>query len=246
MQCQVQLFEGAAYAVGRTCLDEAGHVVIGISPMNSFYTKEQIKMLLQEASRKFSRVTLFSCDLPCEHNLRALGYQGAKLSKKVRHETNHMHNKIQAAMNELSLICPVVNWATFQNHAKHEIAMNDVRVLYAENEVFRDDVLKCTWEFLCAKTMCNGRHVTDLDPVEIEAALDISKEFILSEFAFFSVLPDVFQLGTAGIMEQSQPSRIAWTYHRRFPLLETYLEQRYTNDGPFGRLGFLVLGPVQM
>ena len=93
-------FGGRAAELGRQIIEDEGHAVIGVSICNAFFKTEQCELvLLRTAAEKFDKVTLYSCDIPYEHNLRALGYEEKGISKKVKKEIRSLRRKLRQALH---------------------------------------------------------------------------------------------------------------------------------------------------
>jgi tRNA-dependent cyclodipeptide synthase len=290
-QLEFQYFGGRAADLGRQIIEDGGHAVVGVSICNAFFKTEQCELLLKTVAEKFEKVTLYSCDIPYHHNLRALGYEESGIPKKVKKEIRSLRRKLRVAMQSLpqDLQDKLTDYGRFQNGPRfiewediekdksYLSALAKMEDLFEANEEFKEDVLRCAESFM------HGKIPDSASPEERMTILMESKNYVLKEWASFQVLPEILPKlvdSPKGKAEAAKSSSITtkgkasgyatdstdstanesesdceseasclpdkslvYLYHRRVPLLETFLEGKYTTDPPYETMGHAVLGP---
>ena len=80
------------------------HILIGISPLNSYYSEERIYQLLNTISSfGFQKMTIFAADGISIYNYLAYGYDEKKAYQKTKHLDNILRNKILRCLNRLEI-----------------------------------------------------------------------------------------------------------------------------------------------
>lgn len=79
------------------------HVVIGVSPFNSYFTEEKIADLINWAKEKFRAFHIYVPDGPSQFTLEALGYPENKARKKASRQGRWLLNKIRRALSVAGL-----------------------------------------------------------------------------------------------------------------------------------------------
>ena len=74
------------------------HVVVGVSPFNSYFTEEKIAELINWAKENFRAFHLYVPDGPSRFTLEALGYPESKARKKANRQGRWLLNKIGRAL----------------------------------------------------------------------------------------------------------------------------------------------------
>lgn len=74
------------------------HVVVGVSPFNSYFTEEKIAELINWAKENFRAFHLYVPDGPSRFTLEALGYPESKARKKASRQGRWLLNKIRRAL----------------------------------------------------------------------------------------------------------------------------------------------------
>ena len=75
-------------------LEKREHVLLGISPLNSYYSEEKINELLHWARDNFQSFHVLTSDTIFKQNFLALGYEDKKATKKTHQHWNTLRNKI--------------------------------------------------------------------------------------------------------------------------------------------------------
>jgi len=74
------------------------HVVVGVSPFNSYFTEEKIAELISWAKANFRAFHIYVPDGPSQFTLEALGYPETKARKKASRQGRWLLNKIRRAL----------------------------------------------------------------------------------------------------------------------------------------------------
>lgn len=74
------------------------HVVVGVSPFNSYFTEEKIAELINWAKENFRAFHLYVPDGPARFTLEALGYPENRARKKAGRQGRWLLNKIRRAL----------------------------------------------------------------------------------------------------------------------------------------------------
>jgi len=82
-------------------LESREHVLLGISPLNSYYSEEKINELLCWARDNFKSFHVLTSDTIFKQNFLALGYDEKKATAKTRLNWNALRNKILRAFSNI-------------------------------------------------------------------------------------------------------------------------------------------------
>ena len=74
------------------------HVVIGVSPFNSYFSEEKIGTLVAWAKENFRAFHIYVPDGPSQFTLEALGYPEGKARKKASRQGRWLINKIRRVL----------------------------------------------------------------------------------------------------------------------------------------------------
>ena len=135
-----------------------------------------------------------------------------------------------------------IEWTDIENDGLYLDALAKMTKLFHSNDEFKADVLTCAESFMHGKIDENTTSDCERDSILME-----SKSYVLKEWASFQVLPQLVHKlvddnDTIGELSlKNEP--MVYLYHRRVPLLETFLQGKYTKDAPFQTLGHAVFGP---
>lgn len=94
------------YPITNNCqllFERREHVVLGISPFNSYFSVDNIAVLSSWAANHFKSFSLFIPDEPSAYTLMALGYDEVKAIKKAKRQANYLRNKCLKALVSLNL-----------------------------------------------------------------------------------------------------------------------------------------------
>src|ERR1700688_333964 len=94
------------YLIGKnskSIYKQRSHVLIGVSPFNSYFSEKNITTIIQWAKRNFKLVNIFIPDDMSIYTLKAIGYSQEKAEFKTRRQDIYLKNKVFRALKNLSL-----------------------------------------------------------------------------------------------------------------------------------------------
>lgn len=191
-------------------LDRGEHVVLGISPFNSYFTAQTIYNSIIWAYNNFKEINIFIPDRLPVHTFLACGYSLDQAEKKVRRQTNYLINKIDKALQLIANEKPKLQ--------KSLILIDDLdineeygNVLFEIYEKYKKDA--------CFKNFCleATKSVTSENKGFI-MNLDIAVNYFLRELPLLVNSPNIFNVNYS-----------TFVYHKYPPLLK-----KFYNDNAFG------------
>ncbi len=185
------------------------HILLGISPFNSYFSEEMIGYWIKWAQKTFTSFNIFVPDTLPVHTFIALGYSEAKAKSKAKRQASYLKNKISRALLKLGFSTQDLNNLLIDmNFLEANESYNRLKEkcysLYKDNLEFRNECDQCTGWVL------NGHPAKELK----EEHLNIAVRYILDEMPLF--------LNTPSILNKSSS---IFSYHQT-PQLLNYL---YTN-----------------
>ena len=207
-------------------LGTATHVVLGISPFNSYYSEERIRELAEWGCDNLAAAHLFVPDVPTTYTLRALGYSEKKATKKARRQANYLINKIQRALAAMGIddgtaATMLLTWDTLSANPRYQALLDEANDAYRTDAEFQHD---CRSEVI---RVLKGR----LEPSQALTPqnLDLAAQYFLCEMPLF--------VDTPAILEQ--PASV-FAYRECGPLLRKLYDGEYRYSVS-DRQGFAVL-----
>jgi cyclo(L-tyrosyl-L-tyrosyl) synthase len=212
---------GIAFENGYEILRDRGLAIVGMSPGNSYFKKDQIDELLKYCAERFGQVRIMIADKPMEHTYKAMGYSSAKAKRKARLNGNALQNHSQRSIDEVLGDIKLVEWKDEINpHKSYQRELSRVEELYRENDDFRHEIREIT------RTVLDGKLKQG---VEIESAIDEGVNYLLKELAFLSASPEMFGA-----------ERVAYVYHDRWGAYEHFVDGKF-DDQKRKDLGFVLV-----
>lgn len=213
--------DGQAFENGYEILQNKGSAIVGMSPGNSYFKKDQIDDLLKFCAIKFSQVRIMIADKPAEHTYRAIGYSDQKARRKARLNGNTLQNHSQSSIDGiLEGDVKLVEWENkIDLNESYQEELGRVETLYKENDEFRKEVRETTRKVL-ERMLKPG--------VEIESAIDEGVHYLLKELAFLSASPKIFGI-----------ERVAYVYHDRWEVYEHFVDGKFDGQKRLS-LGFVI------
>ncbi|MFF4186465.1 tRNA-dependent cyclodipeptide synthase [Streptomyces sp. NPDC001691] len=182
--------------------DEGDHVLIGVSPGNSYFSAGRITELVRWASARFSRIDIVYADLHVAELFSALGYEEDHAARRASKELKAVRRRILRGVEEAGPVVPagVHGLSEFAGNPVYALLHRRVRHFLATDPVFRAGCEGMAAHFLSTKV---GEPAADAR--QLAACLD----YIAAELPFF--------LDTPGIL--GVPSSVS-AYHAPIPLTE--------------------------
>ncbi|MBD0744811.1 tRNA-dependent cyclodipeptide synthase [Streptomyces sp. CBMA152] len=183
--------------------DEGDHVLIGVSPGNSYFSADRIAELVRWASTRFDRVDLVYADRHVARMFAAFGYDEEHAERRASKELKAVRRRIVRGVEEAArpgLPVGVHALSEFAGNQVYDLLHRRVRHFLAIDREFRTGCEEMAAAFLSGKA--DG---TQASPEQLAACLD----YIAAELPFF--------LDTPGIL--GVPSSVS-CYHALIPLTE--------------------------
>ncbi len=192
--------------------DQREHVILGISPFNSYFSEERITWLAKWAFSEFKRVSIYVPDGPTHHTLQAFGYQENKAKKKARRQNKYLQNKIIRALSKVGLTdeqshAVILNSEKLDGNTHYQKVLDEVTTQYETDLEFRQKCLDCS-NWVLSSNQPAGWTVD-------EQSLLQAVNYLLAE------LPIFFQSGS--IVESQS---VVFVYHQCPDLLRDLFQSR--------------------
>lgn len=201
----------------------ASHVVLGVSPFNSYFKTERIVGLIDWSVSKFDHVEFFTPDEAAAYTLQAAGYDQDKAEKKARRQAAYVHNKIHTAIDEVDLDLHENVWGLekLQGNLRYVELRNEAAKRFAEDTDMREAIMS-TSSWILAGKLPDGD-----EPTENQVLLAV--EYFLDELPLFIDSPGIFGVEAS-----------CFVYHQRVEFLERLYNQELGWKPAEGQ-GFMVV-----
>lgn len=189
------------------------HVMIGISPFNSYFSESRICALVCWAQQTFDEMHLFVPDDWSVYTLRALGYSEARAIKKAARQASYLHNKIRRALGKVGfdgdratdLVLTAESVAQLSTYRKR---FNEYLTLYDADGEFREACRSGSKWVLSEMT---GEHLS-------AQSLDLAAQYLLAEMPLMLDTPGVLKQKSSVFGYHKYTDFIEGLYRGRFPL----------------------------
>ncbi len=188
------------------------HVVVGVSPFNSYFTEEKIAELINWAKENFRAFHLYVPDGPSQFTLEALGYPENKARKKANRQGRWLLNKIRRALcaagvkkaeAEKLILCS----EALDHHPAYGQLVDEVDAICASDTSFYEGCVETS------RWVLNGQAG---DPDEVTRdMLESAVRYLKAELPFFMNSPAII----------GAPSSV-FAYHQCPPFLEELFQTR--------------------
>jgi tRNA-dependent cyclodipeptide synthase len=216
--------------------------VIGISPRNPHFTKENIGLTLDAVLRKNASAHIFIPEVIDAHNYLAYGYSEAEALKKAHLLGQHFKKIVRELCADRRYTCAdtgrstaqvrIIDWRKEVEAAPLYIYnLAEMKGLYKPDAGFRRDVRRDSLHSLQSR-MNHDKSGKTRDCVEktgIDKCVDQAVNYILSELAFIDAAPEVFN-----------GHRVIYVYHKEWKVFENLITGAYDNR-PRPKLGFRIV-----
>ncbi|GAB4530922.1 MAG: cyclo(L-leucyl-L-leucyl) synthase [Parvularculaceae bacterium] len=125
------------------------HVVLGVSPFNSYFSEARIAALIRWAAGTFERFSIYVPDGPSRYTLEALGCAPAKARKKAARQARWLFNKIRRALGENGFSVDafseiVLCSQMIDDNRAYRVLCDEVETRFAADAAFRSGCLETT------------------------------------------------------------------------------------------------------
>ena len=208
----------------RAVCDAAAHVVMGVSPNNSYFRVPRLTELLGWLCGTFARVDVVIPDSALVHTHLALGYGPDRARKKARDETSVLRSRVQRAWKAaggLGKGHQVHLMSTLLGRPAYQRLLGQVRETLATGGELRATCLAMSRQVLSAR----------LRETPTQAQLELAVDYLVAELPFFLDSAAIF--GTTSSL---------CFYHRPVPLADLVFSGR-TALRPSARQGYALIYP---
>lgn len=201
----------------RRLLSGADHLLIGVSPGNSYYGIPTLARMLRWAHATFQRVDVIVPDRSLPANYRARGYPEQVARKKARTEISGVRRRLRRAFE-----CSGVPEPEQRTHLLSELAQSpEYRALHqrVRDALASDERTRRVCREVTAKAVtvpADGQQPVQGEPPQGDPT-GLALEYLIDELPFFIDTPSI--LGV--------PASLA-SYHVPVP----FADLLYTEDGP--------------
>ena len=187
----------------RSIYERKEHVVLGVSPGNSYFRVPLLAGLLNWLCGEFARVDVVVPDAALAHTYTALGYPADRAAGKVRSEVNVLRNRIVRAWRErggprpadgLHMMSDLVQRPAYQECLGR-----------CETALRTDAELSRVCRQVSREVLLTRRPGTEFGVEQV----DEGARYLIAELPFFVGAPEIFEV----------PTSLCF-YHRQFPLAE--------------------------
>lgn len=199
-------------SLSSTLYQQKEHVLLGISPFNSYFSEEIIGDWIQWAHTTFSSFHVFIPDTLPMYTFLALGYDEFKAKKKAKKQAAYLKNKVARALLQCQLDGIdanklIIDMDYLENNQAYLELKKKCYALYNENPEFQKECDQCTGWVL------NGHAVKDLDL----ANENIAVQYILNEMPLFMDTPSILNTASSLFSYHQTPQFINYLYtdHRK-------------------------------
>lgn len=181
------------------------HLLLGISPFNSYFSRERIAEATGWAAREFAgRVQFHLPDTPSEFTLRALGMCEEKARKRAHENGLKMRNRIRDGLGAAGLGGVderVIGWDRLEASPAFQALHGRVCALFDSHRGFRE---------LCLETSRNVlRHRLPGDAEPTLAQCQLAARYFLAEIPLLLDTPAIVNCESS-----------LYAYHRRIPFVD--------------------------
>lgn len=194
-------------------LHKREHVLVGVSPLNSYYSEANILTLLKWAKDNFSSFHILTADTLFKKNFLALGYTELKSLQKTRSHWNLLKNKILRCLSSLgySQEESLEKIIAMNGKLPNSPAYSDIKDRFLEK--FNTDK---SFKELCLES---SKEVLKSYSKNVDSAsLEIAANYLLEEIPFYIDTPAMLNV----------PSSLM-VYHRAIPFFTSLYKERKNN-----------------
>jgi len=198
--------------------------IIGVSMLNSHFTKENIQRTADIVKQTHDNVFFMLPNKPAEHTLAGYGYSKEEAQKTVQRKFKSIERNCRKSIEALQIPdAKILFWEQFEDNENYFEMLTRLNELYATDTHFRED----------ARSTTRAVYETSKYPAKkrlsLDEQVDVSVDFLLEELAFILSSPDILNIeGTD------------YVYHKEMPILSELLAGNYEFNPP-KNVGFAVI-----
>lgn len=199
-------------SLSATLYQQKEHVLLGISPFNSYFSEEMIGDWIQWAHTTFSSFHVFIPDTLPIYTFLALGYDELNAKKKAKKQAAYLKNKVaralvQRQLDHIDTNKLIIDMDYLENNQAYLELKKACYALYNKNPEFQKECDQCTGWVL------NGHAVKDSH----RANNNIAVQYILNEMPLFMDTPSILNTPSSLFSYHQTPQFINYLYtdHRK-------------------------------
>lgn len=184
------------------------HVLLGISPFNSYYSEENVRGLLDWVRYTFSSFHIFIPDTLPIYTFVALGYDEQKAEKKTKKQVSYLMNKIYRALSQVGFSAEesqrkIISVSAMELNEQYIKLRQFCYDLYESDIEFQNECNKCIDFILSYQNaiICN--------PERYKIAI----RYLLDEMPFFIDTPSILGISTSMFIYHQIPNFIDYLYN---------------------------------
>jgi cyclo(L-tyrosyl-L-tyrosyl) synthase len=156
---------------------EKKHILIGISPFNSYFSEERIFRLTEWAFKNFESVHLFIPDFISSYTLQAIGYEKQDAERKTKRQDCYLRNKAAKALSRLGKSeDTIVTISALLSNVRYQEVYNHCLSMFDTNKEFKD---------ACIQTAHHILSLSEKVDEITEEKINIAVKYFLHEFPLF-------------------------------------------------------------
>ena len=190
--------------------------IIGVSMLNSYFSKSNILRMAQSARDKYQRVFFMLPDKPAMHTLAGYGYSASEAQQTTQRKFRTLSNRCRSCIDQLELAdAGILIWEQFESDGFYTKMLSDLEDLYFSDSSFSTDVRATT------RSVYEGSGHQKKKELSLEEQVDAGLAFLLEELAFILSSPKVLNV------EDTE-----YVYHKEMPILIELLAENYQFEPP--------------
>ena len=180
------------------------HVLIGISPCNSYYNREKIEQIINWVLLEgFQDFHFFLADEISKYNFLALGYLEKEALRKAKKEDNHLYNKVAQILEK-------------KNISKTKIISNNQLIndpIYIEKNYYYRNIFQKDQMF--ESIAHNLIQALEFQRVGIKINYEIAIEYCFAELPLLLNIPDLLKLPSSCVVYHDVNRLHTYLYNRK-------------------------------
>lgn len=194
-------------SLSREIYSKREHVLLGISPFNSYFSEEMIGHWIKWAQSSFSSFNIFVPDTLPIYTFLALGYNESKAQSKAKRQAAYLKNKIVRALLKLGFTDSdldnlLIDMSFLEKNDSYNQLKKMCYDLYKNNSTFQNECDQCTGWVL------NGHPVKELNQDRVNMAV----YYILDEMPLFMNTPSILNKSSSLFSYHQTPKILNYLY----------------------------------
>ncbi|GHT90916.1 cyclo(L-leucyl-L-leucyl) synthase [Alphaproteobacteria bacterium] len=178
------------------------HVLIGISPFNSYFSEERMEKIFFWALNNFQEISVFIPDEISRYTLQAVGYTEDRARQKTKRQDRYLKHKAVRALvanklSETEAESKIVHLTKLMDNEKYTKFYNDYLELYKNDESFKKGCL------MTSKWVLENKDISEKISDE---SVNIAVQYFLAELPLYLNTPYIFSIPSSLFVYKDSPS----------------------------------------